>query len=61
MSMNTKLINLPETISVALLVIAGEFGNGEERKTKLTKAGYNYNKVQSCVNELVTLMDKYDA
>ena len=61
MSMNTKLINLPETISVALLVIAGDFGNGDERKDKLTKAGYNYAKVQSCVNELITLMDKYDA
>lgn len=61
MSMNTKLINLPETISVALLVIAGEFGNGDERKDKLTKAGYEYTKVQSCVNELITLMDKYNA
>lgn len=59
--MNTKLINLPETISVALLVIAGEFGNGDERKDKLTKAGYDYRKIQSCVNELITLMDKYDA
>lgn len=34
-------------------VIDGKWGNGEERKTRLTKAGYDYNKVQAKVNELV--------
>ena len=38
---------------VARAVIRGEFGNGEERKTKLTNAGYNYNEVQAKVNELM--------
>lgn len=38
---------------VARAVIRGEFGNGEERKTRLTNAGYNYNEVQAKVNELM--------
>ena len=32
-------------------VIVGEFGNGEDRLNKLTKAGYNYYAVQNKVNE----------
>lgn len=31
-------------------VIAGEWGNDEERKKKLTEAGYDYNAVQAIVN-----------
>lgn len=53
------LLNLPETVGVALMVIAGEFGNGDERKKKLEQAGYNYTQVQKCVNELVPILDKY--
>lgn len=57
--MNITAINLPRTVSVALLVIAGEFGNGDERKKKLKKAGYDYNTIQNCVNELIPLLNKY--
>lgn len=57
--MNVTAINMPQTISVALLVIAGEFGNGEERKEKLTKAGYDYEQVRKCVNELLPIINKY--
>ena len=57
--MNVTAINLPQTVSVALLVIAGEFGNGEERKTKLTKAGYDARTVQNCVNDLLPIINKY--
>lgn len=57
--MDVTAINLPQTISVALLVIAGQFGNGEERKTKLTKAGYDAKKVQNCVNDLLPIIIKY--
>ena len=32
-------------------VIAGRWGNGEERKQRLTDAGYNYSEIQSIVNE----------
>lgn len=32
-------------------VIAGDWGNGEERKQRLTSAGYDYNAVQDAVNQ----------
>jgi hypothetical protein len=34
-------------------VIAGKWSAGDERKHKLTAAGYDYNKVQARVNELM--------
>lgn len=57
--MTVTAINMPQTVSVALLVIAGEFGNGDERKTKLTKAGYDYEQIRRCVNELLPIINKY--
>ena len=39
--------------SIAREVIDGKWGNGEERKKRLTAAGYNYNEVQKRVNELL--------
>lgn len=57
--MAVTAINLPDTVSVALLVIAGQFGNGDDRKQKLMKAGYNPTTVQSCVNELLPILNKY--
>lgn len=38
---------------LARQVIAGKWGNGAERKKKLTAAGYDYSTVQSKVNELM--------
>ncbi len=32
-------------------VIAGKWGNGKDRYERLTAAGYDYNAVQTCVNE----------
>ncbi len=40
-------------IATALEIIAGKWGNGEERRKKLTAAGYNYSAVQNRVNELM--------
>ena len=57
--MNVTAVNLPQTISIALLVIAGQFGNGEDRKARLTKAGYNPTEVQKCVNDLLPILSKY--
>lgn len=37
---------------IAKEVINGKWGNGEERKKKLEKAGYNYKEVQKAVNKL---------
>ena len=38
---------------IAQEVLNGLWGNGSERRERLTKAGYNYEKVQSIVNALV--------
>lgn len=54
------VIELNAVVSLALEVIAGMWGNGEERKQKLESAGYDYNRVQKCVNELVALMQRYE-
>ncbi len=43
---------------IAAEVIAGKWGNGEDRKNRLKKAGYDYNKVQAKVNVIVTASQK---
>lgn len=47
-SQNTKSVE-----EVAREVIAGRWGNGAQRKRKLTEAGYDYAAVQKKVNELL--------
>ncbi|MBR6207501.1 MAG: hypothetical protein IKQ69_00720 [Oscillospiraceae bacterium] len=42
----------------ALDVINGKYGNGEERKSRLAAAGYDYQTVQSLVNGIVAGYDK---
>lgn len=39
--------------SIAKEVIQGKWGNGVDRKNRLTKAGYDYNKVQSIVDHML--------
>jgi|GEM_PF-5881446 glycosyl hydrolase family 25 len=38
---------------IARQVIRGDWGNGDERKRRLTEAGYNYDTVQSKVDEIL--------
>ena len=38
---------------IAKEVIAGKWGNGNDRKNRLTKAGYDYNAIQALVNKLL--------
>ena len=57
--MNTYMFELPPIVSIAFEVIAGKYGVGDERKTAIQHEGYDYNKVQSCVNELVNIINKY--
>ena len=38
---------------IAKEVIAGKWGNGSDRRARLTTAGYNYNEVQSIVNSML--------
>lgn len=44
---------------LAYEVIEGKWGNGLTRKSKLKKAGYDYDKVQDKVNEILTSKPKY--
>lgn len=39
-------------------VLENKWGTGEERRTRLTEAGYNYNEVQAIVNEMVKEKEK---
>lgn len=39
---------------IAKEVINGKWGNGQERKDRLTKAGYDYNAVQNKVNQILS-------
>lgn len=58
--METILIKLPPVISAALEVLSGVYGNGEERKQRLEAAGYDYQKIQKCVNDLIELVERYN-
>lgn len=67
-STTTKTTTKPVLKSIDVVakeVIDGKWGSGEERKKKLTAAGYNYNAVQKKVNELLqnisTRFDKANA
>lgn len=57
--MGAFLIELTPVVSIAMEVIAGQWGNGEERINKLKSAGYDYEKIQKCVNDLVSIMERY--
>lgn len=44
---------LKDTETIAREVIAGQWGNGSDRKAKLEAAGYNYGTIQDRVNEIL--------
>lgn len=46
---------------IASEVIAGKWGNGDDRRNRLTTAGYNYSAVQSKVNEKLGATAKQSA
>ena len=46
-------VNKKSNEDIAKEVIAGKWGNGLERKQRLTAAGYDYDKIQAIVNKLV--------
>lgn len=51
---NNKLNPQKKSVDeIAREVILGLWGNGQERKDRLTKAGYNYSTIQKRVNELI--------
>lgn len=50
---NSKLNSKKTIDEIAREVINGLWGNGQERKDRLTKAGYDYSTIQKRVNELI--------
>ena len=54
-----KMYSLPTTVAVAILVIAGNYGNGSERIRRLKSDGFEPVKVQKCVNELLPIIKRY--
>jgi hypothetical protein len=50
---NTSTVIKKTVGEIAKEVIDGKWGNGTERKTRLTNAGYDYNAVQKAVNKLL--------
>lgn len=50
-SSSTTKNNTKSNETIAQEVINGAWGNGEDRKSKLTAAGYDYNTIQSIVNQ----------
>lgn len=50
-SNNNSSSNKKSNEEIANEVIAGKWGNGDERKDRLTQAGYNYSAIQSIVNQ----------
>ena len=56
---NTPVKPQPKTTEqIASEVIAGQWGNGEDRKNRLTQAGYDYNVIQDIVNKKVAPVRK---
>lgn len=53
------MFRLPTVVSVAFEVLCGMYGVNDERKKKIEADGYDYKRVQSCVNDLVKLFNKY--
>ena len=44
---------MKSNLDVAKEILEGKWGNGADRKKKLTEAGYNYEDVQGIVNALI--------
>lgn len=59
MSYNASVLKIPEIIAIAIEVINDIYGTGENRKKNLTTAGYDYLKVQACVDELFPIFQKF--
>jgi len=53
-------VELPDVIIGALDTIGGRYGNGPERKENLKAAGFNADRVQNAVNDLLKLFEKYE-
>lgn len=55
---STDTSDKKSTDEIAQEVIDGKWGNGDTRKSKLEKAGYDYNEIQNRVNEILSEQSK---
>lgn len=46
-----QIVNKKSNEEIANEIIHGKWGNGQERKVRLTNAGYNYEEIQKIVND----------
>lgn len=53
------MLQLPETVGVAIAVWCGHYGVSPERERLLAEDGYNPEKIQDCVNDIGKLVEKY--
>ena len=51
--------NKPSNEEIALQVINGLWGNGNDRKNRLISAGYNYEEIQAIVNSKMSALKEY--
>ena len=56
--LNEAVGGMTANYRAALDVMEGKYGNGEERRRRLTAAGYNYEAVQHLVNGLAKGYDR---
>lgn len=52
-------IKMNDVMYAAFLVLCGHYGTGSERVEQLKADGFDADKVQKCVNDLVKVRDKY--
>lgn len=55
----TYMIEVTPIVAVALAVIAGRYGDGDERVARLKGEGYDPVLIQGAVNDLLGVLDKY--
>ena len=53
------MIELYPIVGKAFEVLSGAYGVDEERKKKLESEGYDYQRIQNCVNDLLKVFEKY--
>lgn len=57
--MECKVIELPHIMGVAIDVLCGAFGDGPDRIRALEAQGYDAQRIQACVNDILKLVEKY--
>ena len=57
--MECKVIELPHIMGVAIDVLCGAYGDDPDRSRILEAQGYDAQRIQACVNDIMKLVEKY--